>query len=215
MRVLSCALLLACKPDPTVAVDEPAPLGPASAPITCPDGTTMKGRTPPEGNRVWCETPAGVSQGPFLSWYPEGQKKTEGFFDKGDASGQWRTWHDNGQLRSVGRYEGGERTGSWQRYDHDGKELPELPEKGEPEAPPVRHVIGIPECDLFLERYTHCVETKAPREVRDQIRAAIAATVEGWKNAAETPSGRQSLPTACKVALDAVEKATKDWGCEY
>ena len=214
MRVLTCAVLLGCKPDPTVAADDGTSLGPPQDPIACPAGTTMRGRSPPEGNRVWCETPAGVSQGPFLSWYPEGQKKTEGFFDKGDASGRWRTWYDNGQLRSVGRYEGGERHGPWQRYGRDGSELPELPRYAEAYEP-VRHVIGVPACDDFLQRYTACIDDKAPEALKGQLRAAMAAMLDGWKTAAASSSGRASLSAACKAAREAVAKSTAAWGCEF
>jgi hypothetical protein len=157
-----------------------------------------------------------VSEGPFLSWHGEGQKKTEGFFHQGAASGRWRSWYDNGQLRSVGRYEAGERTGQWQRYERDGSPLaPPQETTVEIEEARPRHVIGVEECDYFLERYADCVDTKAPEATREQIHAALAIAAEAWQTAAATNAGREGLSHACKAALEAVRETSKAWGCEF
>src|SRR5688572_17443097 len=114
--------MLACK------TSAPAPSEPAqteaSGSIACPEGARTRGHAPPNGNRVWCETGAGVSHGPFLSWHENGREKTRGGFRDGAAQGEWITWYDNGQLRSKGRYEAGERVGEWKSFAQDGTPQP-------------------------------------------------------------------------------------------
>jgi hypothetical protein len=217
LRIASLVVIVAsaCKPEPPETAGPSAPAEPAPA-IACPERTTLRGAAPPDGHRVWCETSAGVSHGPFRSWYAGGERKTEGIFRNGQAHGEWASWYDDGQLRSRGRYDDGAPVGQWERFNRDGTPAPAVVE-AEPQAepppsgPPV--VIGIEICDLWIERYGACVEAKAPEAVKPAIRDAMQKTVEVWKEAANGPA-RDALEQGCRAAYDAVKKAAEGWGCE-
>ncbi|MGW4242995.1 toxin-antitoxin system YwqK family antitoxin [Nocardia sp. NPDC004722] len=40
----------------------------------------------------------GVENGPQQEWWPNGNKRAEGYTDMGAAVGEWRYWHENGQM---------------------------------------------------------------------------------------------------------------------
>lgn len=86
-----------------------------------------------------------VNDGPYLEYYPDGQKFCEGNYVKGVMEGEWNYWHPNGELcktitlkkgkpdgayevrRADGTLEGkqsfknGIRDGEWVTYYSDGK----------------------------------------------------------------------------------------------
>ncbi len=210
--------LLACRPS-TPAASEPAQPE-AHETIECPEGTRTRGQPPPEGNRVWCETAAGVSHGPFLSWHDNGREKTRGAFREGTAQGEWVTWYDNGQLRSKGHYEAGERVGDWKSFAQDGTPQPierPDPQRVEPTKtlPAWELHTGIPACDEYISSYSRCIEAKAPESMKTQMRDAMEKTAEAWRQTADG-AGRAALEETCREALDAVRQASGGvWGCEF
>jgi hypothetical protein len=209
---LAAMLACACKPDPADPVP-PTQRDAASPAIACPSGTLQRGAAPPDGYRVWCETEAGVSHGPFRAWYPSGKNKTEGAFDKGEAEGEWTSWYDNGKLRSRGRYEKGVAVGEWERLDRDGKPSATAFAEAVPEdSAPTRTLVGIPACDLYITRYGACID-HAPEAVRATLRQAFDQTLEAWMEAANGPA-RDALPQACAAAYDAAKATATSWGCE-
>jgi hypothetical protein len=219
--VVAALVVVACKPDraETATPDAVVETEPQHASIDCPDDALQRGAAPPDGSRIWCETAAGVSHGPFRSWFPGGQRKTEGTFLEGNPEGEWTSWYADGQLRSRGRYESGAPVGEWEKFDPDGtpapveaaKEQEPAPEQA-PSEPPV--VTGIRMCDLYIDRYTACVETNAPEAVRAAMRDAMQKTVETWKQAAAQPGVREALEQGCTAAYDAVKRTAEGWGCE-
>ncbi len=211
-------LVVACKrePAPTSAAAEPKAKAVAFA-LPCPAGTVQRGAAPPDGQRVWCETRGGVSHGPFRSWYADGQRKTEGAFEHGEAHGEWRSWYETGQVRSRGRYEHGVVAGEWDRFERDGSRQAQPGVVVEPRRPPPKgttDVIGIPECDEYIERYRTCIEAKAPDATKPIILDALDKTIKSWQEAV-AGAGRDTLAETCKMALDAMKKATAAWGCEF
>ena len=206
-------LACACKPDPADPVAPTQSDAPAQS-IACPSGTLQRGASPPDGYRVWCETEAGVSHGPFLAWYPSGKKKTEGAFEKGEAEGEWRSWYDNGRVRSRGRYEKGIAVGEWERLERDGTPSTATATAAavEDEPTPPRMLIGIPACDLYIARFGDCID-RAPESIRGALRDAFDRTVETWMAAANGPD-RDALAQGCTAAYEAVKQSATGWGCE-
>ena len=205
------------------------PVGDATAhepprpPITCPEGSRLRGKSPPAGNRMWCDGPGGESHGPFIGWYSEGQKRSEGTFVHGKPDGVWRAWYRSGELRSEARYDKGERVGEVIELDPWGRPLPARPERTvvvEEEPPPRPQVVimgedlqvGVAECDAYLHYYFSCIEKRLPASTRDQVRDGMRQTAEAWRKMANGPN-RDTLARTCKEAHEAIKKAGKSWGC--
>lgn len=61
-----------------------------------------------------------VKHGPFVEYWPNGQKKAQGQFDEGRLSGQYASWYENGQRESRGEYVAGNATGPWTWWHDNG-----------------------------------------------------------------------------------------------
>jgi antitoxin component YwqK of YwqJK toxin-antitoxin module len=59
--------------------------------------------------------------GKFTWWYENGQKQAEGEYEAGVRSGEWFTWHANGLKESQAAYVNGKLIGTWMRWDAEGK----------------------------------------------------------------------------------------------
>ena len=199
-----------------------------TGPVTCPPGTALKGGTPPEAHRIWCATEDGISHGPYLAWFDDGQKKTEGSFRNGNAHGKWKHWHQTGAVRTEGEYKDGEKSGDWPEFDPEGRPLHERRPWDRKEAKreekkayayeskrdaKVPSETGIIECDHYIFYYSRCIEDHAPEATKAQLAEAMRRTVEGWKSVSK--SRRGALASTCKAALDAVKKTSAAWGCEF
>lgn len=97
---LSIAIaLLACN---TVYADVPA----------CPAGSHAVGAKPPQGLEWKCVNRDGKEDGPWLTWYENGQLLSERHMKLGKEHGRQRSWWPNGQLMMEGvsvegnRYQG-------------------------------------------------------------------------------------------------------------
>ncbi len=114
----------------------------------CPEGARLHGQRPPDGDAVWCQVPGadgawvnqgpfaswyangqllavgdyrgGVQEGPFSMWYPNGQLKGRGAMKAGLAEGAWTSWHDNGVKHIVATFARGEEEGAWVSYWEEG-----------------------------------------------------------------------------------------------
>jgi antitoxin component YwqK of YwqJK toxin-antitoxin module len=62
-----------------------------------------------------------VRDGPFQSFYENGQISAEGHYEDGLETGVWSTYHDNGQPASRGRYQAGRKADGWEFWDADGQ----------------------------------------------------------------------------------------------
>ncbi len=73
-----------------------------------------------------------ANDGHRTTWYPNGQKDSEGEFIDGEETGAWTTWHPNGQMSSQGNYVSpsvrgglsgrrkGEKIGAWTKWHANG-----------------------------------------------------------------------------------------------
>ena len=168
---------------------------------------------------MWCDGPAGDSHGPFIGWYSEGQKRSEGAFVHGKPDGVWRQWYRSGELRSEARYDKGERIGEVTELDPWGRPLPARAERTTVEEEPAPAVviageiqIGVAECDAYLSYYRSCIEARLPQSTRDQVRDALRQTAETWRTMATGPN-RDAVVQTCKEAHEAIKKAGRAWGC--
>lgn len=53
-----------------------------------------------------------IKDGYVVTWYPNGQKSSEGAIKNGDEEGWWQYWHINGQKYSEGLYKNGKKAGA-------------------------------------------------------------------------------------------------------
>jgi len=69
-----------------------------------------------------CEISAnGVRDGAYISYYQNGQKRSEGNYKNDKQTGFWITWHENGNKSSEGSYKNGLQTNEWRFYYKNGK----------------------------------------------------------------------------------------------
>ena len=65
----------------------------------------------------------GKINGPYISWYPNGQILEKGTLKDGEKNGVWTTWHGNGQKYEKGTFKNDERHGLWIQWDPYGEEV--------------------------------------------------------------------------------------------
>lgn len=90
------------------------------------------------------------------------------------------------------------------------------PDTGEAKAAPTEAggEIGVAECDAYLTKYSKCIDTGVPAEIKELMRGAVENSREAWKKAA-AGSERAGLPAICKGALAAAKNATSKYGCAW
>ena len=71
----------------------------------------MRGKLNEEGNR----------QGLWVSYYDNGTKWSESYYDNGIVDGHSITFFPNGKVRYIGEYKQGEKSGVWKFYDESGE----------------------------------------------------------------------------------------------
>lgn len=59
--------------------------------------------------------------GPAVTWYPNGQKKSEFQYEYGNMQGVQNWWYDDGQLATHGTFEFGKPNGTWTWYHRNGQ----------------------------------------------------------------------------------------------
>src|SRR5687768_15147021 len=95
----------------------------ASASHACPDGTTAAGR---EGRTQFCVNEAGLKQGPFKAWFPDGKLRLEGKFNAdGKRQGVWKAYHADGKPRWERAYAKGRKHGAEVTYHPGGAKATE------------------------------------------------------------------------------------------
>lgn len=69
---------------------------------------------------------AGLRDGPWKEFYPNGALKSEGVYNKGKRIGEWKFYHPNGQLEQTGSYnKEGKEESAWMWYFATGNLLRE------------------------------------------------------------------------------------------
>jgi len=74
---------------------------------------------------------------------------------------------------------------------------------------------GVRECDDYLMKYTECVSSRVPEQVRTAMIAAVDQSRGQWKAAAATPEGRAGLAQSCTQALRAAKASLQAYGCTW
>jgi hypothetical protein len=67
----------------------------------------------------------GKRNGQWFFWYENGKMWSVGFYKDGVRDGRTSVYYENGQLRYDGQYKDGKRSGKWKFYDEAGKLLKE------------------------------------------------------------------------------------------
>lgn len=97
-------------PSVTPPVNEWGPQSPqpkwweASPP--CPEGATLRGKLPPEGNVLECVDAKGTPHGPSSVWFPNGHEGTLTEYKNGMRHGKWMHWLHNQPLVEGAYFEG-------------------------------------------------------------------------------------------------------------
>jgi hypothetical protein len=87
-----------------------------------------------------------------------------------------------------------------------------------PEAPEVAiEAIGVAECDQYIEKFSACIESKAPEAEKEQHRSALREQIGAWKQtkAGNAEVAKTALPIGCKTALEGAKVATEPWKCDW
>lgn len=80
---------------------------PAEKKTACPTDHSSVGQKPPAGHEWKCVDSKGEADGPWLTWYDNGQLMSERQMKHGKEHGRQRSWWPNGQLMMEGiSYEG-------------------------------------------------------------------------------------------------------------
>ena len=74
---------------------------------------------------------------------------------------------------------------------------------------------GVKECDDYLKKYTECVSSRVPEQVRTAMIAAVDQSKGQWKAAAATAEGRAGLAQSCTQALRAAKASLQAYGCSW
>ncbi|MAJ51670.1 MAG: hypothetical protein CMB82_08675 [Flammeovirgaceae bacterium] len=65
-------------------------------------------------------------EGPYLTYYPNGNKKIEGFYHLNKADSLWAFYHENNYMKSVGYFLENKQYGLWRYYDKLGTKQREI-----------------------------------------------------------------------------------------
>lgn len=77
--------------------------------------------------------------------------------------------------------------------------------------------LGIPECDEYIEKYETCLTSIAEKypQVQPSLKSAFEAQRKGFKDAAASPQGKETLPGVCKQAIESAKTATSAYACKW
>jgi uncharacterized protein len=80
----------------------------------------------PDGNvRIEGYFLSGVGEYLWQYWYQNGQMMTQHTLHEGERSGEATTWYDDGQMKSYGAYSQDKKVGVWTYWDEEGNETTE------------------------------------------------------------------------------------------
>lgn len=63
---------------------------------------------------------AEVKDGAYQTWFDNGNKRVEGYYENNKETGYWKYYRHNGTLSSEGRCNNGNYHGKWKNYDYKG-----------------------------------------------------------------------------------------------
>ena len=73
-------------------------------------------------------------------------------------------------------------------------------------------IVGVRECDDYVEKYTRCAEAQSDPTQREQFRESLRYAVQGWRDALAT-SNETAVAAQCKAASDSMKQAAPSMGC--
>lgn len=91
---------------------------------TCPADHQAVGKRPPAGTDWKCIDRSGVPDGPWLTWYDNGQLMSERQMKQGKEHGRQRSWWPNGQLMMEGISVEGHRYKGFKYWSISGEPIP-------------------------------------------------------------------------------------------
>jgi MORN repeat protein len=94
----------------------------AAAEFSCPEGTELQGKAPPDGLELKCVLADGSLHGPYQHWYSNGQLMQSLHYDHGKEHGEQKAWWPNGQKMMEGTSMNGKRYQGFRYWDISGKE---------------------------------------------------------------------------------------------
>jgi antitoxin component YwqK of YwqJK toxin-antitoxin module len=65
-------------------------------------------------------TTDGKKEGPWIDYYPEGNKKAEGYYNNGLKNNTWIYYYPKGSVEQTGSYQNGKLSGQWKWYYRNG-----------------------------------------------------------------------------------------------
>jgi hypothetical protein len=75
------------------------------------------------------------------------------------------------------------------------------------------NVIGILQCDDYLAKVNTCIHDKVPADKRAALAAEAHQMFTTWKEAANNPQHRATLPQACGITLEVAKDDLARYGC--
>lgn len=94
----------------------------AGAEFSCPEGTELRGKAPPDGLEQKCVLTDGTLHGPYMHWYGSGQLMQSLHFDHGKEHGEQKAWWPNGNKMMEGTSMNGKRYQGFRYWDISGQE---------------------------------------------------------------------------------------------
>jgi hypothetical protein len=89
----------------------------------CPPGTQLRGASPPEGSREWCDKvgrDAGIKHGWMTAYHETGARAAAGEYRDGLRIGVWSRYYEDGSLRVQAEFEDGLQHGVLLSWNRDG-----------------------------------------------------------------------------------------------
>lgn len=74
-------------------------------------------------------------------------------------------------------------------------------------------VIGVLQCDAYLDKVNSCIQSKVPAQQRAALTAEARQMFTTWKEAAANPQHRATLPQACSITHDVAREELSRYGC--
>lgn len=138
--IQSMSLCIAVAATPVMAQQSTAAGKSQSIRLTCPAGTVQKGGKVSKDQGTFCVKAAQagnepVLHGPYIDFWANGQKQSEGQYLDGARSGRWTFWDANGVKTGETEFVAGDYSGTRVEYYSNGnKKLEQMWVKGKKEG---------------------------------------------------------------------------------
>jgi uncharacterized protein len=93
--------------------------------IECAAGARPVRHATENGFSLLCERSDGTREGPFATYFGNGQKATEGAYRGNELDGRFQAWYANGRLREQGTFLNGKKEGPWIEWYESGSKAKE------------------------------------------------------------------------------------------